>query len=364
MPRRPFFILAPLLASLLVGCAGSASSDATSSEPPDEQDEQDVVGATRLASGLQDPTDLAVRGDTLYFATNWGFATQQEAEYHHDVWVKPTSGKAKRLYKGLYGGSWKVVPTKNGIYEINEGYASVMRLALDGSSKDGGKSIFHAIVDDHDEYPEPDIAGLDADDDGEVVVQRTGKILALSPAGDRTIELGKTKDPRAVKIAGGRVLVGNDAGELLAASRDGKGGLEKVATCDGPVKEIAELDGTIAFVCQAQSSKTGKVYVLPKGAKKAALVAEGTSFSKIALDATRVFYSDFGAEKVFARTIGPEGPSDAPKALFATARPGDVLPTRNGLFVASWALGPEKPGPDGEGVSRAYIGAVYRLKAQ
>lgn len=361
MPRR---LIALALASLLAACAGAGSSESAPNGPPDEQDEQDVVGATRLASGLQDPTDLAMRGDALYFATNWGFATQQEAEYHHDVWVKAASGKAKRLYKGLYGGSWKVVPTKNGIYEINEGYASVMRLALDGSSKDGGKSIFHALVDENSEYPEPDMSALDADDDGVAIAQRTGKILAMSPAGERTIELGKTKDPHALKIAGSRVLVGNEAGELLAASRDGKGSLEKIATGEGPVKQIVERDGTIAFVCQGQSSKSGKVYVLPKGAKKAALVADGTSFSKIALDGTRVLYSDFGAEKIFARSIGPDGPIDAPKALFATPRPGDLLPTQAGLYVASWALGPEKPGPDGEGVSREYMGAVYRLKAQ
>src|SRR5205085_2655955 len=107
------------------------------------------------------PDDLVVSGDKLYFATTWGFATQEEAEYHHDIWVKPlTSARAKKLYKGLYGGSWGLVATKKYLYELNEGFASVERLAIDGSDTDGGKSIFHAIT-GSDSEPEVDVGAMD-----------------------------------------------------------------------------------------------------------------------------------------------------------------------------------------------------------
>src|SRR5688572_7814779 len=102
------------LFSSLVAISAMACSNETSSDPgiddappADEQQEQEVAsGVTKLATKLQDPDSLTSYGDSIYFATTYGFATQQFAEYEHDIWVKTGSNRAKRLYKGLRGATW------------------------------------------------------------------------------------------------------------------------------------------------------------------------------------------------------------------------------------------------------------------
>src|SRR5882672_8700109 len=112
MSKRLFLVV---LSSLAFACRGSHDdSSPANAEPPDNQDEQDLTnGVTRLASQLQDPGNLTTLGDNVYFTTTYGYATQEEAAYHHDIWVKAKDGKAKRLYKGLYGATWGLAATKN-----------------------------------------------------------------------------------------------------------------------------------------------------------------------------------------------------------------------------------------------------------
>ena len=182
----------------LTGCAkddGAASAD--DSAPADEQDEQEVQsGVTKLASKLQDPDSLTSYGDSIYFVTTYGYATQEEAQYNHDIWVKTGSGRAKRLYKGLYGAAWGLAATKNGVYGINEGYSSLVRYPLDGSNKEG-ENLYHHIY-GHEEMPEVGIRNLVADDDGVVISLKDedddttpGAIVALTPAGKNEKKLGQ-----------------------------------------------------------------------------------------------------------------------------------------------------------------------------
>src|SRR3990172_2689967 len=118
-------LLSLLVSALGLGTFACASE---SSAPADEAAEEELVaGVTKLASKLQDPDSLTSFGDNVYFSTTYGYATQEFAQYNHDIWIKPKDGRAKRLYKNLYGATWGMVATKNGIYEINEGYASVWR---------------------------------------------------------------------------------------------------------------------------------------------------------------------------------------------------------------------------------------------
>ncbi len=143
-----------VVAAGTMACSNDASDPGIDNSPPaDDQSEEEIVtGVTKLATKLQDPDSLTSFGESVYFATTYGYATQQEAQYNHDIWVKKGNDRAKRLYKGLYGATWGMVATKNGIYEINEGYASVMRYALDGSTRDG-ESILHQSYD----YPGDEI---------------------------------------------------------------------------------------------------------------------------------------------------------------------------------------------------------------
>ena len=168
------------------------------SEPADAQDEQDLTGGvTQLASKLQDPRGLSTFGPSVFFTTTYGYATQAEASYNHDVWIKTGSARAKRLYKGLYGATSGMVATKNGLYEMNEGYASLTQLPLDGSNADG-KTILHVTFDDPgDEVPGTGVRAFDADDDGLVVALRTeydpakvGDIVTLGPDGQNQKKIG------------------------------------------------------------------------------------------------------------------------------------------------------------------------------
>ena len=213
-----------------------------------------ISGVTKLASKLQDPDSLTSFGDNVYFATTYGYATQEMAQYNHDIWVKAKDGRARRLYKGLYGATWDMAATKNGIYEINEGYASVVRYPLDGSNKEG-ENLFHAIY-GSDELPEVGVRRLVADDDGFVITVRTSDDDAKPPApSSRSRLLARTRRssapsraaPSALRIDGAKVYVGTRAGDVLVAARDGSGSLTKVASAAGAVASIAVAGDDVFF---------------------------------------------------------------------------------------------------------------------
>jgi len=249
-------LLLSLVAASTVACSTSDSGSPASEDAPpaDDQAEEEVIsGVTKLASKLQDPDSLTAVGDNVYFSTTYGYATQQEASYEHDIWVKSKDGRAKRLYKGLYGATWDMAATKNGIYEINEGYASVMRYPLDGSNKEG-ESLVHAIY-GNDEMPEVGIRRLAADDGGFVVALRTsdddtkpGPVVASSPTGRNEKKLGEIAGgASALRIAGAKVYVGTRTGDVLVAARDGSGSLTKVASGAGAVASIAIAGDDVFF---------------------------------------------------------------------------------------------------------------------
>ena len=359
-------LLSTVLAAASMACSNATSTPDASNEPADDQpEEQDLTtGATKLASRLQSPDGLTTLGDNVYWSTTYGYATQEEAQYNHDIWIKSGSGRAKRLYKGLYGASWGQVVTKNGVYEINEGYASVIRYPLDGSKPDG-ESLVHAIY-GNDEMPEVGVVKLAADDNGFVVGTRTadgdgspGDITAYTPAGKSATKLGTVGGAAsALVLAGDTVLVGTSAGDVLAGARSGAGSLKKIASGKGEVQAIA-MSGKDTFF----ATKEG-VYVLRDG-KSAPdqLVAEGALDLLVVRDT--LLYSVWGkgvSSIPLSSGAGATGVSvfktKSPTALLFQAGASAAAPGQ--LFVTDASLGACKDTDEGQAC--AWDGAVFRLK--
>ena len=347
-----------LLATLALGtfaCSTTSSAPADDAPADDQAEEQDLVkGATRLASKLQDPKHLTQLGDDAYFATTYGFATQEEAEYHHDIWIKTKDGRAKRLYKNLWGATWAMVATRNGIYEINEGFASVVRYPLDGS-KPEGESLVHAIY-GHEEMPEVGVVQLAADDDGFVVALRTddgdtaaGPIVAYTPAGKNDTKLGSVPGgATALTVAGGTVYVGTAKGEVLSAARDGKGSLKKIASGTGSVSSIA-IAGDDTFF-----GTTEGLFVLRKGKTSAEkLLAEGAGELLPVRDS--LLYTQW---KVGVSALPLAG--GAARLVFKTGAPSDVVYANGALIVTDASLGACRDTDEGQAC--AFDGSVYRVK--
>jgi hypothetical protein len=338
-------------------CSGGGSPSAAADDAPadDQAEEQDLAtGATRLASKLQSPDHLTVQGDNAYFATNYGFATQEEAEFHHDIWIKSKDGRAKRLYKNLWGASWAMVATKNGIYEINEGFASVVRYPLDGSKPDG-ESLVHAIF-GHEELPEVGVIQLAADDDGFVVALRTddgdtapGPIMAYTPAGKSEKKLGSIPGgATALTVAGSTVYVGTRAGDVLSAARDGTGSLKKIASGEGAIASIAVAGDATFF-----GTDKG-LFVLRKGAKTAErLLPEGAAELLPVRDS--LLFTQFGKGVSSVPLAG-----GAPHLVFKTKSPSDVVLSNGSLIVSDTSLGACRQTDEGQAC--AFDGAVYRVK--
>jgi hypothetical protein len=318
-----------LFLALSAGTYGCSDADpaapAASDAPADDQQEEELVaGVTRLASKLEDPRYLTTQGENVYFATTYGFATQEMAEYHHDVWVKSKDGRAKRLYKNLYGATWGMVATKNGLYEINEGYASVWRYPLDGS-KPEGEGLVHAVF-GNEEQPEVGIAKLAADDDGFVVALRTGDqptdagpIVAYTPAGKSEKKLGNVPGgATALTVAGSKVLVGTGAGDDTF-----------FATATG-------------------------LYVLRKGAPAAvSLLAEPVAELHVVRDALLYAQHEKGVSSVPLA-------GGAPRLVFKTKTPSDVLYANGALFVTDTSMGACRQTDEGQACS--FDGSVFRVK--
>jgi hypothetical protein len=348
-----------LFLALSAGTYGCSDADpaapAASDAPADDQQEEELVaGVTRLASKLEDPRYLTTQGENVYFATTYGFATQEMAEYHHDVWVKSKDGRAKRLYKNLYGATWGMVATKNGLYEINEGYASVWRYPLDGS-KPEGEGLVHAVF-GNEEQPEVGIAKLAADDDGFVVALRTGDqptdagpIVAYTPAGKSEKKLGNVPGgATALTVAGSTVLVGTGAGDVLSGARDGSGSLKKIASGQGAVSSIV-VAGDDTFFATA----TG-LYVLRKGAPAAvSLLAEPVAELHVVRDALLYAQHEKGVSSVPLA-------GGAPRLVFKTKTPSDVLYANGALFVTDASMGACRQTDEGQACS--FDGSVFRVK--
>lgn len=349
--------LLSLVAASTVACSSSESSprNEDASAPADDQQEEEVVsGVTKLASKLQDPDSLTAFGDNVYFATTYGYATQEEAQYNHDIWVKSKDGRAKRLYKGLYGAVWDLAATKNGIYEINEGYASVVRYPLDGSNKEG-ESLVHAIY-GNDELPEVGVRRLVADDDGFVVALRTsdddskpGPVKAFSPAGKNEKKLGDVAGgATTLKLEGAKVYVGTSKGDVLVAARDGSGSLTKVASAAGSVASIAVAGDDVFF-----GTDKG-LFVKRKGAAAPVqLVAEAASDLVVVRDQLV-----FGQRKKGVSSIPLAG--GATKLLLKTGAPSSVIAQPGFLFVTDKSYG--RCTQTDEGQACAFDGTAFRVK--
>lgn len=350
-------VLAAAFAAGTFACSTDASSaaDDPNAPPPDDQAEEEVVsGLTKFGSKLQDPDSLTSFGDNVYFTTTYGFATQEYAEYNHDIWVKAGSARAKRLYKTLRGATWAMTATKNGIYEINEAYASVMRYPLDGS-KPEGESLFHAVY-GHDDQPNVGIVQLRADDDGFVVSVRTdddeskpGPVLAFSPAGKNETKLGNVNGgASALKLEGGKVYVGTRTGDVLAASRDGSGSLTKIASAAGAVGSIAVAGDDVFF-----GTDKG-LFVKRKGvAAPVQLLAEGAGDLLVVRD-----------QLLFAQY--KKGVSSMPlaggvaKIVLKTGAPSSLLSQGGFVYVTDKSYGRCTQTDDGQACS--FDGSAFRLK--
>lgn len=357
--RRCAFLSVVLFSSLVwgaFGCADGSSATTSADAPADDQaEEQDLVsGATRLASKLQNPQHLTQQGDNVFFATNFGFATQEFAQFQHDIWIKPKDGRARRLYKDLFGATWAMVATKNGIYEINEGSASVVRYPLDGSKPDG-ESLVHAIY-GHEELPSVGVVLLAADDDGFVVGFRTddnetapGPIVAYTPAGKNEKKLGSIPGTAsALTLAGDTVYVGTRTGEVLSGKRDGTGSLKKIASGKGSVASIA-VAGDATFFGTAEG-----LYVLRKGAAAAEqLLGQGADELLPAGD--RILYAQ---DKKGISAIPFAG--GAPHVVFKTKAPSDVILSNGSLIVSDRSLGACRQTDEGQAC--AFDGSVFRVK--
>lgn len=350
-------LLLSLVAASTAACSNSDSGSPASEDaaPADDQAEEEVIsGVTKLASKLQDPDSLTAVGDNVYFSTTYGYATQQEASYEHDIWVKSKEGRAKRLYKGLYGATWDMAATKNGIYEINEGYASVMRYPLDGSNKEG-ESLVHAIY-GNDEMPEVGIRRLAADDDGFVVALRTsdddtkpGPVVASSPTGKNEKKLGEVAGgATALRIAGAKVYVGTRTGDVLVAARDGSGSLTKLASGAGAVASIAVAGDDVFF-----GTDKG-LFVKRKGiAAPVQLLAEGAG--ELAVVRDQLLFAQY---KKGVSSIPLAG--GATKLVLKTGAPSSVLALPGFLFVTDKSYG--RCTQTDEGQACAFDGSAFRVK--
>ena len=341
-------LLAVSLVSLAAAACGGSTDDGASAA-----DQALTNGAQTLASSLTDPGSLTAQGDNVFFTTTYGFATQEEAEYHHDIWVKNGSARAKRLYKNLYGATWGMTATKNGLYEINEGYASLVRYPLDGSKPDGDQ-LYHAIY-GHEELPEVGIVQLAADDVGLVLALRSddgtsapGDIVALGPDGKNEKKLGSVPGAAsALAIDGGDVLVGTTTGDVLRGARDGSRPLSKVASVTGSVTSILVAGGDL-FV----ASDKGLGVKRASAASVTSLVSAGTS--NLATSGTQVFFAQ-GDKGVFSLPLA----GGTPKQMLDVKRTSSILPNGNGLFVTDAALGPCHNEEEGE--SCTWEGVAYRV---
>jgi hypothetical protein len=350
-------LLLSFVAASTVACSSSDSSSAgvDSAAPADDQAEEEVIsGVTKLASKLQDPDSLTAFGDNVYFATTYGYATQEEAQYNHDIWVKSKDGRAKRLYKGLYGATWGMAATKNGIYEINEGYASVVRYPLDGSNKDG-ESLVHAIY-GNEELPEVGIRALAADDDGFVVTIRTdddgtkpGSIVAYSPAGKNEKRLGSVPGgATALHLEGAKVYFGTAAGDVYVAARDGSGSMSKVASGAGAVASIAVSGDDVFF-----GTDKG-LFAKRKGvAAPVQLLAEGAGDLAVVRDQLV-----FGQYKKGVSSLPLAGGS--PRLVLKTGAPSSILAQPGFLFVTDKSYG--RCTQTDEGQACAFDGTAFRVK--
>lgn len=348
-----------LVAASTMACSNESSSEPgiDDAPPADEQAEEEVVaGVTKLATKLQDPDSLTTYGDSIYFATTYGFATQQFAEYEHDIWVKTGSNRAMRLYKGLRGATWAQVATKNGIYEINEAYASVMKYPLDGSNKEG-ESIIHNSYDyPGDEMPEVGIRALAADDDGVVVALRSsaddakpGDITALTPTGKNPKKLGATAGgASALRIAGAKVYIGARNGDVLVANRDGSGSMTKVASGEGAVGSIAVAGDDVFF-----SSEKG-LFVKRKGAAAVEkLSTDNTGELTIVRD--QLLFAQY---KKGVQSIPLAG--GATKLVLKTDAPSSVLSANGFVWVTDKSYGRCRQTDEGQACS--FDGTAFRVK--
>jgi len=323
-------LLLSLVAASTVACSsGEGKPSAEDSAPADDQAEEEVVsGVTKLASKLQDPDSLTSFGDNVYFATTYGYATQEFAQYNHDIWVKSKDGRAKRLYKGLYGAGWDLAATKNGIYEINEGVASVVRYPLDGSNKEG-ENLVHSIY-GNDELPEVGVRRLVADDDGFVVALRTsddeskpGPISAYTPAGKNEKKLGQVPGgASALKIDKGKVYVGTRTGEVLVAARDGSGALTKIASGTGAVGSIAVASDDVFFgtdkgLYVKRKGVAAPVQLLTEGAGELAVVRDQLLFAQYKKGVSSIPLAG-GATKLVLKSGAPSSIVALPGFVFVT----------------------------------------------
>lgn len=308
---------------------------------------------TKLASKLQDPDSLTSHGDSIYFITTYGYATQEFAQYNHDIWVKTGSGRAKRLYKGLYGAGWGLLATKNGIYEINEGYASLMRYPLDGSNKDG-ESLYHSVY-GHEEMPEVGIRQLVGDDDGVVIALRSddddskpGAIVALSPAGKNEKKLGEVAGgATALRLDAGKIYAGTLDGKVYVVPRDGSGSLTKLATTEGRITDIVASGDDVFF-----SSDKG-TWVKRKGVAQPEKLGEG-SYS-LAIANGQLFFGQY-KKGLSSMPIA----AGASRLVLKAESPSSTLLANGFLWVTDRAYG--RCTQTDEGQACAFDGAAYRVK--
>ncbi len=249
---RPFVAL--LLASAVLACSREAA--------PDEDGSALENGVIRIADTEASPDNLSVLGDSLYFTTTYGYATQEYAEYNHDIWVKGPTGRAKRLYKNVYGASWGQVATSRGIYELNEGFASLMLYPLAGGGD--GTTILHATYGD-DDYPEVGLVAFDADDDGIVVALRSSndeaakhKLVAMDSDGTHQRTLGTFAGyPTEVRVSGNRGYVATRAGTVYSALRSGSGSLAQIVKATEAVEALRVSDEGVYFGTRSALYKAG-----------------------------------------------------------------------------------------------------------
>jgi hypothetical protein len=359
MAKSRSLVLRLLLSACVASTAAcSASEDGAPSDenaaPADEQDEQEVqAGVTKLASKLQDPDSLTSNGDSIYFVTTYGYATQEFAQYNHDIWVKTGSGRAKRLYRELYGAAWGLLATKNGVYEINEGYSSLVRYPLDGSNKEG-ESLYHAIY-GNDEMPEVGIRQLVGDDDGVVIALRTsdddskpGSIVALSPAGKNEKKLGEVDGgASALRLADGKIYAGSLDGKLYVVPRDGSGSLTKLAQTEGKISDIVVSGEDVFF-----SSDKG-TWVKRKGVAQPEKLGESSYSLAIAND--QLFFGQY--EKGLSSMPVAGG---AARLVLKAQSPSSTLVANGFLWVTDRAYG--RCTQTDEGQACAFDGAAYRVK--
>ncbi len=242
------------LAALFVAALGFQAVACSAPVEAEVADDELVKSVTRIKGTEADPDFLSAYGDSVYFATNYGYADQYGSDFHHDIWVKPAKGAAKILYKNLQNHSFAQVVTPLGIYEINQGYGGIYRYPLDGKGKE--TLIFDGRDDTEDGF-DNGLAGLDADATGLVAVLHypslddneetpPSKVFALSPDGKKQVTLGSVVGFTALRIAGNRVYVGTVNGQVYAGLRSGSGSLKQIGWAEGAVNDIL-VDGDDVF---------------------------------------------------------------------------------------------------------------------